>query len=370
MNRDVWLAIPSASVERCCASLPAWRERGYRIAVLQNRERGDIPADVVVWRDAYPGWAASVNLLCRTVVPGDAPVVVTGGDDMLPDPDHSAGELLTQFLERFPDTFGVMQPTGDPFMNAAEYCGSPWMGRAWIDSAYRGNGPMHAGYRHNWADHELFHVAQGLGALWTRPDLCQHHAHFSRTNEAPPAYWTQQVAAHDEADVKHFIARRWLGFPGHEPSDGRPTPGSDWFAAQPPGVAERYWLSRYGAATLCDGPAAQLASALRECAARGLDRVALYGCGTELRAAASALLDTPSRILCVIDDHRCAPGARFCNAPIVPIDAVPTAGPDAPQAIVITSRQHQDAIARRCAAHARAGVAVLAMRGRALNAAA
>lgn len=359
MKHEVWFAIPSASVERCRANLPAWKERGYRIAVLQNQERGDIPADLIVWRDHYPGWAASVNLLCKSVVPTDAAVVVTGGDDMLPDPDHSAQEILEQFIARFPDTFGIMQPTADEFMNASEYCGSPWIGRGWINHAYRGNGPLHAGYKHNWADHELFYVAQALNALLQRPDLSQYHAHFSRDGKAPPAYWSQQVAANDEADVKHFIARLWLGFPGHEPSNGVPSPGLNWFTNQPPGIAERYWYTRYAARTMMDLPAQQLADTLSRCAAQGYTRIALYGAGTELRSAASAVIQSPVTITCVIDDDPKHAGKRICNAPIVPIQSVPTTGPEAPQAIIITSRHHQTAIANRCCAHAEAGIAII-----------
>lgn len=361
MRHEVWYAIPSASVERCRANLPAWRERGYRVAVLQNHERGDIPADLIVWRDVYPGWAGSVNELCRTVVPNDAAVVVTGGDDMLPDPNHTASELLSQYLERYPSGFGIMQPTADAFMNTSEYCGSPWIGRGWIDHAYRGTGPMHDGYRHNWADHELHWVARGLGALWQRPDLCQHHAHFSRRGEQTPAYWSRHVAAHDEADVKRFIARRWLGFPGHEPTNGIPSPGVAWFAEQPPGVAERYWFTRYGSGAMIEQTAARLAETFRLCAQRGYERIALYGAGTELRAAASAIMEAPVEIAWIIDDQPALIGKRLWNTRITPITEVPFEGPHAPHAIIITSRHHHAAIADRCCTHAAAGIAILGL---------
>ncbi|MGP1347812.1 MAG: hypothetical protein ACTS3F_14240 [Phycisphaerales bacterium] len=361
MPPEVWFAIPSASPERCRAHLPAWRDMGYRIAILQNHERGDIPADITVWADVYPGWAASVNRLARTIVPRSADIVVTGGDDMLPDPTMDAEAIARQFLERFPDTFGVMQPTGDGFMNASEYCGSPWMGRGWLDHAYGGAGPMHDGYRHNWADHELHWVARGLGALWQRPDLSQHHAHFSRHGERPPAYWSRQVAAHDEADVKRFIARRWLGFPGHEPANDVPSPGAAWFASQPAGVAERYWFTRYGTGALVADGAERLAGILRLCAERGYTRIALYGAGTELRAAGAALMDSPVEIGWILDDHPGLTGQRLWNLPITPIESLPVQAPGAPQAIVITSRQHHAAMADRCCAHAAAGVAILGL---------
>src|SRR5262249_54265870 len=104
-----WFAIPSASPDKCRKVLPALRAMGYKIAVLQNQARADIPADLVVWSDTYPGWAESINILARQVVPRDCPVIVSGGDDMLPDPSQRAGELARQFLGRFPDTLGVMQ---------------------------------------------------------------------------------------------------------------------------------------------------------------------------------------------------------------------------------------------------------------------
>src|SRR5262245_31422690 len=112
-HSEVWFAIPSASVDRCRAVLPKWRDMGYKIAVLQNRERGEIPADITVWYDYYPGWPGSINILARDIVPRSAPIIVSGGDDMLPDPNHTAEQIARQFLERFPDTFGVMQPHGD-----------------------------------------------------------------------------------------------------------------------------------------------------------------------------------------------------------------------------------------------------------------
>ena len=361
MPPEVWFAIPSASPERCRAHLPAWREMGYRIAILQNHERGEIPADITVWADEYPGWAASVNLLARHIVPRSAGIIVTGGDDMLPDPTVDAGSLGEQFFERFPDGFGVMQPTGDAFMNASEYCGSPWLGRGWIDHAYGGAGPMHDGYRHNWADHELRWVAQGLGALWQRPDLSQHHAHFSRQGGEPPAYWSRRVAAHDEADVKRFIARRWLGFPGHEPANDVRSPGAAWFASQPAGVAERYWFTRYGAGAMVDGAAARLAGILRVCAQRGYARVALYGAGTELRAAGAALMDSPVEVGWIVDDQPSLIGTRMWNLRVSGIEDLPAHGASAPRAIVITSRNHQASMADRCCAHAAAGVAILGL---------
>ncbi len=152
---EVWLALPSASVEMSRKNLPAWRAMGYKVAVYQGRERGEIPADVCVYSDEYHGWSDAVNRLCLSIVPKSADIVVAAGDDMLPDPHVDAGTIGRQFLERYPDLFGVMQPHGDPYLGARLYCGSPWMGRAYFENMYGGRGPTWPQYRHNWTDNEI-----------------------------------------------------------------------------------------------------------------------------------------------------------------------------------------------------------------------
>ncbi len=355
---EVWFAIPSASVDRCRARLGEWRSMGYRVAVLQNRERGEIVADRVVWCDTYPGWSESVNILCRGVVPREAPVVVTGGDDMLPDPNHDADELLKLFRERFPDGFGVMQPTGDPHMNAREYCGSPWLGRAWIEEAYGGRGPMFGGYRHNWADHELHWVARGLGALAEEPEIRQAHEHFTRTGEAAPSFWADTVAASDRSDVELFISRLWQGFPGHAPLGGRRGCSADWWRERYPGLAERYWATRYGKRRLAESSERAMRDALQHCADRGLTTVVIYGAGTETRSAAGALMEPPVEVVGVIDDDARMTGRRLWGYTIETMDQA-TARGLAVDAVLISSRSCGDSMERSAAALAGRGAHIL-----------
>lgn len=346
MTDAVWYAIPSASVDRCRQTLPAWREMGYRVAVLQNRQRGEIPADLVVWSDTYPGWAASVNLLCSQVVPLNAPIIVTGGDDMLPDPNKPAAEIAEEFLERFPHTFGVMQPTGDDFMNCAEYCGSPWLGRAWIQRAYRGNAPMWSGYRHNWADHELKVIADAYAALWQRPDLTQQHLHFSRTRADAPEYWRTQVHAHDRRDVERFIGRLLTAFPGHEPVGLPPIHDNHWRDAYQ-GPAFKYWATRYAAALLSGDAPDRLNAALIRCAQRGASRVVIYGVGTELRAAAEALREPPLDILTLADDAPEIIGSKLWGFRVSSLEVAASLSPDA---VIICTRNTNEAMERRARA--------------------
>lgn len=369
----VWFAIPSANPDFCRATLPAWRERGYRVAVLQNHARADIPADLCVWSDHYPGWAASINLLCRDIVPHDAPIVVSGGDDMLPDPDRAAHEIAREFLARFPAGFGVMQPTGDQLLGAGTFCGSPWLGRGWIRAAYQGRGPLHPAYRHNWADNELHWVARCAGALWARPDLTQRHEHFSRTGAPKPDYWAREVEARDRHDVQLFLARAWQGFPGAQPL-GRPPLDLAPFHAEYPHTAERYWSARYGAALVAEEPTARLAAALRQCAAAGLRRVAIFGAGSHTRAAAAALADSPVAIACFIDDN---PALRADATPAAggvtgsgtgggtgwlwgwPILSVREAAALRPDAVILSSATQEDALARAAAPLHHAGATII-----------
>lgn len=222
---EVWYAIPSASAANCARTLPEWRARGYRIALLQDRDkRFDAPAEVIVAPfERYPGYGRAINHLIHEVVPAGAPIVVTGGDDMYPDMAHSAAEIAEQFLARFPDTFGVMQPTGDDYGNTRNICGSPWIGREFARRVYAGQGPYCRDYFQLYEDQELHDVAEKLGALWKRPDLSHFHEHWQRAaaDARPPAYLEASLSREAQSRAI-YQRRRDGGFPGHEPV---PAPG-------------------------------------------------------------------------------------------------------------------------------------------------
>jgi len=352
---EVWFAIPSASVERCRTNLPVWREAGYRIAILQNQERGEIPADIVRWSDAYPGWSASINILCREVVPPSADIVVSGGDDMLPDPNHTAQELAEQFFDRFPDGFGVMQPHGDEYMEAKHYCGSPWLGRRFFETMYGGTGPMFPLYRHNWGDVELYWVARCLGALWERPDLSHFHAHFTRAGEKPPEWWTANVTAHDRHDVMLFLARKATRFPGCHPA------GVQRVFDEQPLLQDKNRFAEKHADALYLGAAAQGAShpeadeALRRLADAGCRTCAIYGAGAFLKRLGGSLFRSPVEVRCVIDDNPALGGERRWNFPVVTREQALAEGVDA---VLVCSDTHDDKMWDRCAPFAAAGARV------------
>jgi hypothetical protein len=346
----VWFAIPSASVERCRDRLPAWREAGYRIAVLQNEERGDIPADIVHWCDRYPGWAESINILCRDIVPASADIVVSGGDDMLPDPVRDATRLADEYFERFPDGFGVMQPAGDDYMWSRNYCGSPWFGRKFFTTMYGGAGPMHGGYRHNWADYELYWVARCLGVLWMRDNAAQYHAHFTREGEEQPAWWTRNVSGADRSDCALFLARKNHGFPGHQPVGRQLEFDTDDLIRNEVGMAESKWTRMYCTASV------RMRDALARLATSETAPVAVYGAGEHTRRAADALADPPVDLVGIVDDDANRHGQTLWGYPIMsPEDAV-RAGV---RALVLSSNSFEEALWTRCEHLRAAGVEVV-----------
>ncbi|MBM4107899.1 MAG: hypothetical protein FJ255_03670 [Phycisphaerae bacterium] len=317
MGHEVWFAIPSASPEMCRRNLPLWKERGYRIALLQDRVRFEAPeADRVLRVDDYRGWAWAVNRLCREVVPGSASLVVTGGDDMRPDPNHWAGQLAEQFHSRFADGFGVMQPHGDGYLRAPHYCGSPFFGRRWIDTMYGGRGPVFDGYYHNWCDNEIYWVARCMGALWSRADLSHYHEHFTRLPREQGEF-RAKIDGRDRADCRLYLSRAWTGFPGHEPiGGGRPLDLSP-LEADTARLAEAHWVNLYASDLLNRSWTGRAREALEGCRSRGFARVALYGAGKHTRGLGSVLIDPPVRVECIIDDDERLHGSRLWNYPIV-----------------------------------------------------
>jgi len=315
---EVWLVLPSANEANCARSLPRWRAQGYRIAVLQDRVRFEVEADVVLHRDEYRGWAWGVNTLCREAVPESCRVVVAAGDDMLPDPDRSAQQLGAEYLNRFEDGFGVMQPTGDRFLHSQTYCGSPWFGRGWIERAFAGRGPIPTGYTHNWADMELHWVARGLGRLWLRPDVTQHHEHFSRSDEKEaPAYWNATAGRSDVADARTFSERAWAGFPGCEPlapeDSDRERYDHAVFLEGYTSMAEIH-LHRLTGRTPFDA-CRRMREAIGLCRAHYWANYGLYGNGAHTDGVWSVVTEfgPPSVVL----DDRAEPGATRDGVPVV-----------------------------------------------------
>jgi hypothetical protein len=215
---QIWYAIPSANPPRAEACLAKWKAQGYLTAVLLDEGSPPVAGtDLTVYVGSYRGYYVSARQLCDAIG-SSAEIVVTGGDDMDPDPRHTAEEIGREFVGRFPDGFGVMQPIGDDLDGTDRICGSPWFGRGWIDRSYGGKGPFCQEYTQFYGDEELLQVTRKLGVLWQQKALVQRHDHwirpggpektdYQRRNES--RWWAVDAAVHGR--------RQAAGWPGHEP---------------------------------------------------------------------------------------------------------------------------------------------------------
>ena len=221
---NTWLCIPSARPpEQVEPVLAKWRERGYKIALLRDEGKNDVSCDHFESVLPYPGYAQAVNLLVSQVFAKDPDCdwIVTGGDDTLPDPNHTAEEIARECEDHFYSaiecayppsrpawseipipspggsgtnapsfkrwaTFGVMQPTGDRFAGGCidRIAGSPWLGREWCLRANGGRGPFWPEFTHMFGDECLKRTAEKLGVYWPRTDLVHFHNHFQRVSDA------------------------------------------------------------------------------------------------------------------------------------------------------------------------------------------
>lgn len=226
---EVWYAIPSCNTEKCGETFAMWRAMGYKTAVLVD---GDVEAptnaELVLRTEKYPGYAASVNMLCQRILEvSAADIVVTGGDDIYPDTQRNAFDLGRQFCRHFRGTLGVMQPWSlwDNGIDGGEKGSavSPWLGREWITRAYNGKGPLPSCFYHYYTDTELREVAQKHGLYWENRQAEQFHANWGRKlphdgqahRRHHPEYLDHAFAHFDE-DYRLMLARRSAGFPGSE----------------------------------------------------------------------------------------------------------------------------------------------------------
>lgn len=252
---SVWYCIPSKRpAAEAASTLNLWIHKGYKVALFRDYGDGPHPAADMVIEGTYPGYYASVNILAGAVFRADPDCnwIVTGGDDVHPDPTKAPREIADEceahFLhlwgERIPSgrlsephlyfpisgaramTYGCMQPTADkwgdrqgPYIERV--AGSPWLGREFCARVNRGNGPMWPEYYHMGGDEELQAVAIRLGAFWQRPDLEHFHNHWARARSVSsdmPAFLAAANSPQQWAAYKRvFAERQAAGFPGHEP---------------------------------------------------------------------------------------------------------------------------------------------------------
>jgi hypothetical protein len=279
---SVWVCAPSKRPQADVNSWAfKWRAQGYQIVVARDCGDDTVEADKEIWLEKYPGYATAANMLISEILLCDAKAewCVVAGDDVLPDPNHSAEEIAAQCADYFSHsvtrgsgysalqrdtwaTFGVMQPTSDrwgidpnthAFVSQTPGCdscackvcgrgeiapvhltgayidrvaGSPWIGREFARRMYQGRGPYWPEYTHMGVDEELQAVAMKYGVFWQRPDLTHFHQHWGRPREGEtigqsdrmPAFLKQANSAGEWKRYKRIFAeRKAMGFPGSEP---------------------------------------------------------------------------------------------------------------------------------------------------------
>jgi hypothetical protein len=222
---SVWLTIPSARpVPEAEACLSKWRDQGYRLAIFRDAGAPAVECDLLI-RQPYPGYAKAVNALVTAVLEIDPSCewTVAAGDDTSPDMNFRADEIAVQCTEHFGGTFGVMQPTGDPWADAhgrmiERIAGSPWIGRDFAERINRGKGPYWESYQHCFLDNEMMDVAKKYGAFWQRPDLIHRHNHWMRSKAQMPGFLAEANSSeHWQKYSRIYFERKAQGFPGSEP---------------------------------------------------------------------------------------------------------------------------------------------------------
>ena len=216
---NIWYCIPVHNGTAAVGCLTAWKNLGYRVAVvgesLDLRLLSPL-VDLLLVRGTYSGYAEAVNYLWRKV--GErADVFVTGGFDVWPDPRFAADAAAALYLGHFPLLEGVMQPTGDRLTPPEDFqvsAPSPWIGRGFSLSVNHGLGPLWPGYFHSYVDWELLEVATRMGGYAVEPRLSQRHDRWNTGAVAVwPAYLAKAEAAHS-VDRALLHSRRSAGYPG------------------------------------------------------------------------------------------------------------------------------------------------------------
>ncbi len=214
----VYVCFPSAMKSHVPVTIGKWAERGYLIAMLTDSDTSPgakQACDLWLHTVKYPGVWKAWNMLAKAAVANGADVCVLIGDDMRPEPRRTAQEIATEYLQRWPDGNGVMQPTGDKQGEringkwaSQRICGSPWVGRKWVATAYDGHGPVNGAYGAFYADEELQIIAEARGLLWQREDLAQDHLHWSFQRLPRQEYHERNDRNHWAKDKALFESRK------------------------------------------------------------------------------------------------------------------------------------------------------------------
>ena len=223
LKDKVWVCFPSVIPEKGQKAALRWREKGYRVGVYaQDSVFINSEIDWVGIGMEYQGYWWACDRIVRAVAEQGAEVFVLAADDMDPDPNHTAEEISAEYLERFPDGYGIMQPCGDrQGMDStgkpasARICGSPWFGTGWLKRGFGGEYIVPTDFFHFYGDEILKEVAEKLDILWMRDDLIQDHQHWAFGRQKKEGYQETNSRNHWQKDQKIFMEAKKEGFQGY-----------------------------------------------------------------------------------------------------------------------------------------------------------
>ena len=201
----LWAAFPSGNSEQASICAKAWRERGYRVAVLVDEGQPSVDCDLTITEPNYRGTAAAFAKMFGQI--GESMLCLN--DDVFPGDGADADNMARLLLLRFPDTFGVLQATGD-WYDAMAWCAPyPLIGKRYMQTE-----PWHEGYYHLHCDEELRAVAIRRAAYAELPDVHIEHRHKSLgfTDSLPAEKRAKNNERH-AADRALYETRKAVGFP-------------------------------------------------------------------------------------------------------------------------------------------------------------
>jgi hypothetical protein len=210
-----WIVFPAGNpvAGQVCANL--WKHAGWRVAAQTDPGQPQIKCDLPITAP-FASVAETFNTFARQL--RGAKGIIYGNDDEFPGYGADVENFTAAFLSRFPDTFGVAQPTRcstPDIIGGAPY---PLVGGEFARRINGGQGAFREEYGHYFDDRELHDVAELLGCFAVLPDVEIKHLHHSYGFPDMLPKQARQRARDRHANArKLYEERKANGFPGHEP---------------------------------------------------------------------------------------------------------------------------------------------------------
>ena len=212
---NLWAVFPSGNSEAAQVCVNAWRDNGYKVAVLIDAGQPNVDCDHLIIESNYAGTATSLNRLLSHCWQQHADAVACVNDDMFPGNGADAANVSDVINQLMPDTFGVIHSLGDYYDALAWCCPHPIIGRKYGLAANGGMGAWWPQYWHNFPDQELKDVANGRGLLHSTAAIAIEHRHRTRGHDDKlPEEKRRRIIQRYNADKSLYELRKGAGFPG------------------------------------------------------------------------------------------------------------------------------------------------------------